>query len=252
MTDLVILAAGRGRRLGALGGRTPKWLLDVAGATIAERQLEGVARAGPGVDSVTIVVGHAARAVSRLAAQVEPELTLVYNPEYERLNNWYSLLLAMRILDEREPRGRLALFNGDLLADPDWFASFLRAACTATHDALIAVDTTRNLTDESMKVSARSGSPPVLERIGKLGIEAPAGEYVGMLMVQGQARERLRAALEGYLGCEAAADRWYEHAIGETAAAGVDWVLWPTPDSRWVEIDDESDYAAAQQLGGPR
>jgi choline kinase len=41
---LVVLAAGRGRRLGALGDDTPKWLLDVAGATLADRQLAAVRR----------------------------------------------------------------------------------------------------------------------------------------------------------------------------------------------------------------
>jgi choline kinase len=254
MTELVILAAGRGRRLGALGDETPKWLLEVSGATIAERQLEAVARAnsggGPRVDSVTVVVGHAAAAVAQFAAGVRPHLGLLHNPEYDRLNNWYSLLLALRQLDEDAPGERLAVFNGDLLAGSHWFESFLRDAAATDSQALIAVDTVRPLTDESMKVSVRPEEPRRLDEIGKTGVRAAAGEYVGMFMVRGEARGRLRAMLESYVGSAAAADHWYEHAIGSTAADDVVWTAWPTPDSAWVEIDDERDYAAAQELSG--
>src|SRR2546421_9309111 len=40
---VVILAAGRGSRLGAVAESTPKWLLDVGGSTIADRHLAAVA-----------------------------------------------------------------------------------------------------------------------------------------------------------------------------------------------------------------
>jgi CTP:molybdopterin cytidylyltransferase MocA len=56
---VVVLAAGRGSRLGALGGATPKWLLPVAGRPIADRPLEGLGLAGPAVGSVSVVTGHA-------------------------------------------------------------------------------------------------------------------------------------------------------------------------------------------------
>lgn len=57
--QVVVLAAGRGSRLGALGGTTPKWLLPVPGRPIADRQLDGLGLAGPAVGSVSVVTGHA-------------------------------------------------------------------------------------------------------------------------------------------------------------------------------------------------
>jgi hypothetical protein len=51
--------------------------------------------------------------------------------------------------------------------------------------------------------------------------------------------------LESYEGVPEAANNWYEHAIGDSAAGGVPWIVWPTPDSRWIEIDDEADYESA-------
>jgi choline kinase len=252
---LVVLAAGRGRRLGALGDDTPKWLLDVDGETIAERQLEAVRRAAersPGVvGDITVVVGHAARAIERFAAGHggEPAIALVSNPDYDEINNWYSLLLALRELGDPGDDERVVVFNADLLARPDWFARFLLDTASADTETLIAVDTARALTDESMKVSAVNGR---LERIAKVGVAEPVGEYVGMFMARRAARRRLAAALEGYVGSESAIDNWYEHAIGDTAGAGLPWVVWPTPDSEWIEIDDEADYESALAMGGLR
>jgi choline kinase len=243
---LVVLAAGRGRRLGALGDDTPKWLLEVAGATIAERQLEAVAavaRRSPDlIRSVSVVVGHAAPAIERFAGgRRDPEIVLVDNPAYDAINNWFSLLLALRSLGDLGTDDRIVVFNADLLAHPDWFAQFLFDSSAAPTESLIAVDTARPLTDESMKVSGA----PHLERIGKVGVERPVGEYVGMFMVCGGARQKLGAALETFVGADAAVNNWYEHAIGDTAAQGVPWVIWPTPDSEWIEIDDEADLISA-------
>jgi choline kinase len=254
MIHLVVLAAGRGRRLGTLGVDTPKWLLEVGGATVAERQLEAVDRVTRGspdlVRSVNIVVGYAAPAIARFAARrPESEFALIDNPAYDELNNWYSLLLALRALD-RSNDSRVVVFNADLLAHAEWFAKFLRASASASAEALIAIDTARPPTDEAMKVSVVDGSPHLLERVAKVGVEDPVGEYVGMFMVRGATRDSLRATLEAYVGSQLAADHWYEHAIEQTARNGRPWVVWPTPDSEWIEIDDEADYASAQRMNG--
>jgi choline kinase len=247
MIHLVVLAAGRGQRLGPHGNETPKWLLEVGGTTIADRQLEGVRRAPQaGVATVRVVVGHAAEEIARFAAERDPEIRLVDNPDYDKINNWLSLLLALRALGDLDEDERVVVFNADLLASPDWFAAFLEAAARTDDEALIAVDTARRLTDESMKVSGEDQ----LELIGKVGVQRPVGEYVGMLMARGAARVRLQATLESYLGDKGAIDNWYEHAVGDMAAAGVPWILWPTPDSRWIEIDDPADLESAGDLEG--
>ena len=252
MIHLVVLAAGRGRRLGALGDDTPKWLLEVGGATLAERQLEAVQRAArqspDPVGSVNVVVGHAAPAIaSFVSTRRDLDITLVDNSAYDEINNWYSLLLALRAL-EAGHEDRIVVFNADLLAHPDWFTRFLLDSAGAASETLIAVDTARPLTDESMKVSLDDGTRNLLGRIGKVGVRDPVGEYVGMFMVRGSARTTLAATLKSYVGSAPARDNWYEHAIGETAAGGTPWVVWPTPDSEWIEIDDETDYAAALQM----
>lgn len=257
MIRLVVLAAGKGSRLGPRGVQTPKWLLDVGGVTLAERQLEAAARAEEhsrgSIEAVHVVSGHAREAIERLLADHRASFALeaVANDAYDSLNNWYSLLLALRALPPPTSDQRVVVFNADLFADAEWLARFLLDGADAAVESLIAVDTRRPLTDESMKVSVRDEAQepfPLLERIGKVGIGDPIGEYVGMFMARGTALADLRTALEAFVGDPAAAGRWYEDAIGRSAAAGTPWNVWSTPNSAWVEIDDEADYASALEL----
>jgi choline kinase len=244
--DLVILAAGRGSRLATLGDDRPKWLLEVNGGTIAERQLAALSLLPPGgLRSLTVVTGHAAAALADV--DLGPVGTALHNPSYLTRNNWFSVLLAMRALG---PDARMVVLNGDLCASPEWIAQFLIACLDAPHDALLAVDFDRELTAESMKVSA--GIDGRLATIGKHEFADPVGEYVGMLFACGESGRALRAALERFDADPAAANEWYEGAVGLTAAAGTRWALWPTPDSGWVEIDDLEDLRRAESLAASR
>jgi choline kinase len=248
-TQVVILAAGKGSRLGAVGADTPKWLLDVGARTIAERQLEAAELARSETDGaigpVHVVTGHAADEVTRfLSTRSGNGVTTIYNRDFADLNNWYSVLLALRSLGDGGD-DRVVIMNGDLFARPAWVAAFLAESATTDSTSLIGVDLGRRLTDESMKVSAGDGDPAVVGRIGKVGVNDPVGEYVGLLMARGQALRSFRAALERFVGDEGSRDEWYERAVGLTAAQGTPWFIWPTPDSDWVEIDDDGDLQIA-------
>lgn len=252
-THVFVLAAGRGSRLGSVGADTPKWLLDVGGQTIADRQLAAVERAqaeAAPIEAVRVITGHAAEEIERyLAARSGNGVSVLHNEEYATLNNWYSVLLALRGL-ERDPDARVVIVNGDLFADPGWIAAFLADAAGTDAESLIAADLERKLTDESMKVSLDAETGSAVAEIGKVGVERAAGEYVGMLMARGSVLTEFRRALERFVGEDASRDEWYERAVGLTAAAGVRWTIWPTPDGRWVEIDDDSDLHFAKELAG--
>lgn len=244
--NVMILAAGRGSRLGGLGEDRPKWLLDVGGRTIADHQRAGLAPARDALASVTVVAGHAADAVDEYLAG-DDGVAVLRNPEYARLNNWYSVLLGLRHLGDTVDR--VVIINSDLFVPSGWVTGFLRDCATTPADALIAVDLDeRRLTDESMKVAADGAGPGTLTAIGKVGVERPVGEYVGMLMAGGEVLTAFREALAGFEGRPEAADEWYERAVGLSADAGAAWRLWPTPGSDWVEIDDDDDHRAAIEL----
>jgi 2-aminoethylphosphonate-pyruvate transaminase len=244
---VVVLAAGRGSRLGGRGAATPKWLLSVGGRTLAERQLEAIGAAGEDVASVHVVTGHGAAAVERALARAGARAATIHNAEFATLNNWWSALVALRALPADGP---VAVINADLLVDPAHACAFLAAAAGGADDALMAVDLERPLTEESMKVAC--GPEGTVRAIGKVGVPDAAGEYVGMLMARGAALRALRAELEGFVGRPGCAQEWYEGAVARTVAAGVAWHVWPMPGAEWVEIDDELDLWRAEGLASRR
>jgi choline kinase len=245
--NVVILAAGRGSRLGALGDDTPKWLLPVGGRTIADRQLEGIRAAATAVTSISVVVGHAADAiVSELRGRDDGEVSVVTNREHAARNNWWSVLLALRALPQDEP---VVIVNADLLIDAAQVRDFLEAAVHGPAEGLLAVDRGQAVTEESMKVSL--GSDATVDAIGKVGVRDPAGEYVGLLMARGATLRAFRAALEAFVDRPEHDNEWYEAAIGHTAVPGA-WHVWPVASGGWVEIDDDRDLRAAEALGVAR
>ena len=66
----IILCAGQGRRLLPLTERVPKCLLPVAGRSILEWQLPGLAAAG--IKDITLVTGFEAEAVEQLVHSITP------------------------------------------------------------------------------------------------------------------------------------------------------------------------------------
>jgi choline kinase len=237
---VVVLAAGRGSRLGALGESRPKWLLDVDGRTVADRQLQGIGAAGPAVASTSVVIGHAGDAIERYLSRRAPHVGIVANPEYLELNNWWSVLLGLRQLPAEET---VVIINGDLLIEPEQLRAFIADAASGTQHGMLAVDLEQGLTDESMKISRRPDG--TLDEVGKTGIARPAGEFVGLSMARGAALRAFRAALERFVDDPAHRNEWYEGAIGRTARAGADWHVWPVRTGTWVEIDDARDLDLA-------
>lgn len=102
----VLLAAGRGTRLGALSEQTPKCLLPVNGRALLDHQLEALSAAG--IDDITIVAGFAAHAVQR---HVAGRCRVLVNDDYATTNSITSLSVAQSHL-----RGHAFLVqNADVL-----------------------------------------------------------------------------------------------------------------------------------------
>jgi len=254
---VVVLAAGHGRRLGKAGGPGPKWLIEVAGEPIAERQLQAVEQAlGPASD-VLVVVGHAADRVERYCGGREGRSdlrpTLVHNPHHASRNNWYSLLVGLDAIGGGADDGVVVVLNSDLFAPPSWIGAFLTAAAELGEvPGALAVDVERPLTDEAMKVAAGPVAADGLRwctAIGKVDVADPVGEYVGMTALGPVGRARVHETLRRFTEEPAKADAWYEGAFRELSTEPF-LSLWPTPSSSWVEIDDGDDLLAATRLAG--
>lgn len=245
MTDVVVLAAGLGRRLASVTA-LPKWLTPVNGSSPADEHLEAFARAG--IERVLVVVHPEATIIE---AHIDPwrdrlSINLVPNVHAAERNNWYSLLLgieAWRATDSAD----LTVVNSDLFASAAWFSALLAAISTSGRPAALAIDPARGRTDEAMK-AALSTSGDEVTAVGKIGIDEPGGEYVGLSWWGRPAALELADILASFTHDPDRADHWYEHAIQCHLDAGARYAAVSVPTSEWVEIDDEADLTAAREL----
>jgi choline kinase len=247
VTAAIVLAAGLGRRL---AGATvlPKWLAPVNGSCPAAVHLSAFDAAA--VERVHVVVPPLA---SEIEALVVPwrerlDIDLVANDHSADRNNWYSLLLGFRAWRlAGGDRTGVVVLNSDVYAPEPWFTDLLGALPRSGHPAALAIDPDRGRTDEAMKVGVDHAARTVAV-IGKVGVDRPDGEYVGLAWWSSAGAEELAGVLEGFVDDPSRSDWWYEHGIQEHIADGGRYGAVPVPSGRWVEIDDEADLAEARAL----
>ncbi len=133
VSKAVLLAAGRGTRLGAITATYPKPLLDVGGRPIVGHILAGLARAG--VHEAVIVTGHHAELLEAdLGDGAEYGVRLAYRRQEALDGTARALALARGFCG-----GSRFFFGwGDILVRPDNYRRVLRASARADH--VIAVN----------------------------------------------------------------------------------------------------------------
>lgn len=112
--DAIILAAGRGSRLGQLTSKLPKPLTQLAGKPLLEWQLNSLKQAG--VESIYIVSGYNAET---LASYGDERL---YNPYWASSNMVRSLLRAESLLSQKE----MLVCYGDIVYRSDIVRDLIR------------------------------------------------------------------------------------------------------------------------------
>lgn len=163
-TQVVILAAGMGSRLGR---SLPKPLTELSdGRTIMQQQFDNIAHAFGKKAKVTIVVGYKLEHI----VEAFPEASFVYNEQYDQTNTSKSLL---RALQASQPGGVLWM-NGDVVFDPRVLD---RAAEMIARDQSFVTVNTSKVSDEEVKyTTSAEGYIKELSKTVKNGL----GEAVGI------------------------------------------------------------------------
>lgn len=103
----IILAAGKGTRMGELSITTPKPMLQVLGKTLIEHKLDMMPDI---IDEVVIVVGYLKDKVTEVLGHQYGRLKITYIEQYELKGTAHSLFMCKDILAHEE---RFLVMNGD-------------------------------------------------------------------------------------------------------------------------------------------
>jgi len=227
-TQAVILAAGRGTRLGGQVNGDPKCLIRFGDKVLLEHQLTVLDRLG--IDEVIVVVGHES---DRVRQMVGDRCIYVVNDRFAETNSLYSLWTARANVS-----GPFMLVNSDVLAHPEIYRRVLTAGGTA-----LAFDSSSGNEAEHMKVSVRDGRLRAISK--RLGPEETHGENLGVLFFEEDAGRRLlheAASIVEAGHLKAWAPAAVDRIADRVAIRGVDVVGLP-----WTEIDFPEDLVTASQ-----
>jgi L-glutamine-phosphate cytidylyltransferase len=249
----VIVAAGRGRRLGPETSEIPKCMVRVAGRAILHRQLDALRAAG--ADDFVIVRGYLGTRID--AGAVRPRF--VENPAWAENNILASLMYAepqmqdgflfsySDIVFATEHARRVAEAPGAvaLVIDRQWLSAYVGREQHPVSEAELA------------RVEDTSDGPRVT-RVGKrlVAAEEAAGEFIGLARFSpaGAAalgavwKDALAGGLDAPFGAAATLRNAYlSDALNALIARGVP-VVPVFIDGRWREIDTEEDLARAHAV----
>lgn len=117
----VILAAGRGNRLGPAGVEKPKGFMQFSEKPIIQESVEKLLDAG--VRRIILVVGHLAAYYEAFAANYPGVIELVYNPDFAASGSMNSLFRARSLVD-----ADFLLLESDLVYERRALPTLLAAA----------------------------------------------------------------------------------------------------------------------------
>ena len=222
---VVLLAAGRGKRLAPLTNNRPKALLEVGGQTLAARALRMLKAAG--VDHFVVVGGHEAERLTELDCELRT------NPRYDTADNIYSLYLARDVV-----AGGCLIVNSDVL-----FGAGIAKQLVASSGTTVLCDDSAPPAAEAMKVIVRDGRLANLAK--QAAPEDALGEYIGLSRIDPEHGGELAKVLEEYVMREDV-HVYYEDAL-TTLARRLPVKVESVGGAAWIEIDDHDDLARAQR-----
>ncbi len=237
MQMAIILSAGQGSRLGHLVDDKPKCLIDFAGRTLLDRQLDTLA--ANGIAEAIVVTGFHDELVNEAIAKRVggPAVRTIYNPFYKVADNLGSLFMARDELADD-----CLVWNGDTLVSDRLMA---RVVENKQEGICVTIDRKDSYDDDDMKVVV--GDDGKLQAIGKRLGAGVNGESIGLLAFRAGGAARFREAIEQDIRTPEGTTIWYLRVIHHLAERSEVWTL-DISGEEWGEVDFPQDVERAREL----
>lgn len=228
----IIMAAGKGSRLGGITEGKPKAFAEIKGRKLIEYNLRLLKKYG--IHEIIIVTGYCCEAFEEMTKSMEG-IHLIYNPFYEMVNVLGSFYMGMEALKED-----FIYLHADTLCEPSVFEKLVYIASDA--DAILPVDY-KKCDEEAMKVRTRRGN--LVQITKQMPINEAEGEFIGMASFRKNVLPALKAKTKELLK-EKKFNEYFEGAI-QKLVDEEDYRIKtvPTAGAFWAEIDFREDYEKA-------
>lgn len=226
----IIMAAGKGSRLGDLTAGKPKSFVEIKGYKLIDYNLKLLKQYG--VDDIIIVTGYQCEAFEELVRDMK-NVKCTYNPFYEMMNVLGSFYMGMHSLNDD-----FIYLHADTICEPQIFEKLINTK----GDVILPVDH-KSCDDEAMKVKCENGH--VVQITKQMPNESAEGEFIGIAVF----RKRVLPALKEKtieLMKEKAFTEYFESAIQRLIdEENFDIKTVTTDGAFWAEVDFLEDYEKA-------
>lgn len=227
----IIMAAGKGSRLGSLTENLPKSLLEIKGKRLLDINIAMLHKYG--IWDITIITGFQDEKFIEATKGI-PGITLVYNPFYEFTNVIGSYYMGMRQLHDD-----FIYLHADTICDVGIFDELLRA----NGDIVLPVDT-KPCDNEAMKVRLEEGR--IVEITKQMLVDVAAGEFIGIAKIKKNVIEDLNNSTIGVLR-DRIFTSYFEGALQRVFdMKKYDIRMIETNGRFWGEVDFPEDYQRAK------
>jgi len=225
----IIMAAGKGSRLGNLTEGKPKSFAKIKGHRLIDYNISLLRYHG--IDTI-IVTGYNYQEFEN-EYESDQDIKLVFNPFYEEVNVQGSFWVGMRYITEE-----FLFIHADSLCDPDLFKELVESP----GDIVLPVDfDTYN--EEAMGVRLEDNYAVEISK--DIPINKACGEFIGFAKFAGRVLNDIKEATEDYLK-EKKFKEYFESSIQTLMdKRSYDIVILPTAGRFWAEIDFIEDFDRA-------
>lgn len=242
VSTAIILAAGRGMRLGDDWRDRPKGFIPCQGTTLVERSL--LILRSCGIRQVVIVTGHCATFYEGLAAASGGFVTTLFNERYADNGSLVSLTVALAAV-----QAPCLILDSDIVYQRRGLEALL---ASPMENAALVSGTTNSGDEYYAWADAVPGAPlPHVRRLSKnLADEsdAPIGEHVGILKIGRHLAGLVRDAAAAKVAAQPMA--FYEDCVVEQLPVSPMGAV-RIDDLVWCEIDDPRMLQRAADLVFP-
>lgn len=228
----IIMAAGKGSRIGNRTKDKPKAFIEINGKKLIEYNVILLKKLG--IEDIIIVTGYQEECFRELFAKDEA-VHLVYNPFYELMNVIGSFYMGMG-----ELREDFLYLHADTLCEPSVFEDLLKDNA----DISLPYDP-KPCDGEAMKI--RSDNGIIVEVNKTMDVANADGEFIGIARFSAKVLDSLKKETVQVLK-EKKFDGYFEEALQKLINENA-WKINPiSVENRfWIEIDFEEDLERAKR-----